>query len=89
MRDQLDMIIGQEGHKYSNIMCEYLPIESKFTKNRGYVTPENGFISQAMQMKVWVIQQEYHHLNSRKNPNSLVDLMKFNYLESIEPKTKN
>ena len=45
MRDQLDIIVGWEGHKYSDIMCEYSPIESKFTKNREYVTPENGFIS--------------------------------------------
>ena len=89
MRDQLDTIIGREGHEYSDIMCEYLPIGSKFTKNRGYVTPENGFILWAMWMKVWVIQQEYHRLNPRKNPNSLVDPMKFDYLESVGPKTKN
>ena len=88
MRDQLDTIVGQEGHKYSNIMCEYLPIGSKFTKNGGYVTPKNGFISQAMWMKVWAIQQEYHCLNSRKNLNSLVDPTKFNYLELIKSKAK-
>ena len=89
MRDQLDTIVGWEGCEYSDIMCEYLPIESKFTKNREYVTPENGFISWAMQMKVWVIQQEYHHLDSRKNPTSLVDPTKFDYLEPIGPKAKN
>ena len=83
------MIIGQEGCEYSDIICEYLPIESKFTKNEGYVTSENDFISWAMWIKIWVIQQEYHHLNSRKNLTSLVDLMKFKYLESIESKTKN
>ena len=44
MRDQLDTIIGQEGHKYSDIVCEYSPIKSRFTKNEGYVTPENDFI---------------------------------------------
>ena len=42
-----------------------------------------------MWMKIWVIQQEYWHLNSRKNFNSLVDSMKFNYLESIESKAEN
>ena len=89
MRDQLNMIIGWEGHEYSDIVCEYLPIKSRFTKNEGYVTPENDFISLTMWMKIWVIQQEYHCLNSRKNLTSLVDLMKFEYLESIEPKTKN
>ena len=55
MRDQLDMIIEWEGHEYSDIIHEYPPIESKFTKNERYVTPENDFISWAMQMKVWVI----------------------------------
>ena len=89
MRNQLNMIIRQKGHEYSDIIHECLLIESKFTKNRGYVTLKNDFISQAMQMKVWVIQQEYHHLNSRKNPTSLVDLTKFNYLEPIGPKAKN
>ena len=48
MRDQLNMIIGQEGCKYSDIVHEYLPTESKFTKNREYITSENNFISQAM-----------------------------------------
>ena len=89
MRDQLDMIIGQEGHEYSDIICEYSSIWSKFTKNEGYVTPKNDFISWAMWIKIWVIQQEYHCLNSRKNLTSLVDLMKFEYLEPIEPKAKN
>ena len=41
-----------------------------------------------MWIKVWVIQQEYFHLNSKKNLSSLVNPMKFNYLESIESKTK-
>ena len=89
MRDQLDMIIGREGREYSDIVREYPPIGSKFTKNGGYVTPENGFISRAMRMKVWAIRQEYHRLDPRKNPNSLVDPMKFDYLEPIGPKTKN
>ena len=83
------MIIEWKGHKYNNIICEYLSTESKFTKNKRYVTSENSFISQAMQIKVWVIWQEYYHLNSRKNSSSLVDSMKFDYLESIGPKAKN
>ena len=45
MRDQLDMIIKQEGCEYSDIICEYLPTESRLTKNEGYITPENDFIS--------------------------------------------
>ena len=55
MRDQLDIIIEQESHKYSNIIYEYLPTESKFIKNKSYVISENSFISQAMWIKVWVI----------------------------------
>ena len=89
IRDQLNMIVGQKGHEYSNIIHEYPPIKSRFTKNRGYVTLKNDFISWAMWMKIWVIQQEYHRLDSRKNLTSLVDLTKFNYLEFIEPKAKN
>ena len=89
MRDQLDMIVGQEGREYSNIVREYPPIGSRFTKNGGYVTPKNSFISWAMWMKVWAIQQEYHRLDPRKNPTSLVDPMKFDYLEPIGPKAKN
>ena len=89
MRNQLNMIVGQEGHKYSDIIHEYSFIESRFTKNEEYVTSENSFILQAMWIKIWVIQQEYHCLNLRKNLTSLVDLMKFNYLESIESKIKN
>ena len=55
MRDQLDTIIGQEDCEYSDIVCEYLPTESKFTKNEEYITSENDFISWALWMKVWVI----------------------------------
>ena len=56
MRDQLDMIIRWEDHEYSDIVHEYLLTELRFTKNRGYITSENDFISWAMQIKVWVIQ---------------------------------
>ena len=89
MRDQLNMIIEWEDHEYSDIIHEYLSIRLKFTKNREYVTSENNFISQAMWMKIWVIQQEYHHLDLRRNLTSLVDSMKFKYLKSIKSKVKN
>ena len=45
MRDQLDTIIEQKGHEYSNIVCEYLFIKLRFTKNEEYVTLKNDFIS--------------------------------------------
>ena len=48
MRDQLNMIIEQKDYKYSNIIHKYLPIKSRFIKNKGYVTLKNDFISQAM-----------------------------------------
>ena len=89
MRDQLDTIIEQKDCEYSNIVCEYLSTELRFIKNERQVTSENKFILWAMWMKVWAIQQEYHHLNLRKNSNSLVDLIKFDYLESVVSKTKN
>ena len=89
MRDQLDTIIEQEGCEYSDIIHEYLPIKSRFTKNREYVTLKNSFILWEMWMKVWVIQQEYYCLNLRKNSSSLVDSIKFDYLELIESKAKN
>ena len=44
MRDQLDTILEQEDCEYSNVICEYLPIESRFIKNKRYVTSENSFI---------------------------------------------
>ena len=89
MRDQLNTIVEWEGHEYSDIIHKYLSIKSRFIKNKRYVTLKNSFILWAMQMKVWVIQQEYHCLDSRKNSSSLVNLMKFNYLELIESKAKN
>ena len=48
MRQQLDMIIDREGHEYSDIVCEYSYIESKFIKKKEYVTSEKDFILQAM-----------------------------------------
>ena len=44
MRDQLNTIIEQKDHKYSDIIYKYLLTESKFTKNKRYVTSENNFI---------------------------------------------
>ena len=55
MRDQLNTIVDREGCEYSDIICEYLPTRSKFTKNESYVTSDNDFISQAMWIKVWAI----------------------------------
>ena len=55
MRDQLDMIIGQEDCEYSDIIHKYLSTESKFTKDERYVTSKNSFILWAMWIKVWVI----------------------------------
>ena len=44
MRDQLNIIVEQKGHEYSDIIHEYLSTKSKFIKNKRYVTPENNFI---------------------------------------------
>ena len=32
------MIVGQEGHEYSDIIYKYLPTKSKVIKNREYIT---------------------------------------------------
>ena len=55
MRDQLNIIIEWEGCEYSDIICEYLFIESRFTKNEEYITSKNDFISWAMWIKIWAI----------------------------------
>ena len=53
------MIVGREGHEYSDIICKYLSTRSKFIKNERYVTSENDFILWEVWIKVWAIQQEY------------------------------
>ena len=55
MRDQLDMIIEWEDHKYSDIIYKYLSTKLKFIKNKRYVTSENSFILWELWIKVWVI----------------------------------
>ena len=45
MRDQLNMIVKQKDCEYSDIICEYLSIKLRFTKNKEYVTLKNDFIS--------------------------------------------
>ena len=83
------MITHQEGQRYGDIIREYPPIGAQFTKNRGYVTAENSYISQAMQMKVWAVRQEYAWLDPRTNPKNHVDPTKFEYLEPVELRAKN
>ena len=89
MRDQLNMIVGQKCHKYSDIVHKYLSTKLRFTKNERYIISENDFILWEMWMRVWAIWQEYWRLDPKKDLNSLVDSTKFNYLESIESKAKN
>ena len=85
----LNLITHWEGWRYGDIVREYLPIETWFTKNGGYVTAENSYVSQAMWMKVWAVRQEYMWLDLRTNPQNCVDPAKFDYLESVRSRVKN
>ena len=85
----LNLITHQEGQRYDNIIRKYLPIGAWFIKNREYVITENSYVSWAMWMKVWAVRQEYVWLDLRTNFKNCVNLIKFEYLESVEPETKN
>ena len=89
MQEILNLITHQEEQRYDNIVREYLSIEAQFTKNEGYVTAENDYISWAMQMKVWTVRQEYTQLDSRTNSQNHVNFIKFDYLESVSSRVKN
>ena len=52
MWEILNLIIHQEEQRYDNIIREYLFIKTQFTKNKGYVTAENDYVSQVMWIKV-------------------------------------
>ena len=89
MQGILNSITYQEEQRYGDIIRKYPPIEAWFTKNGGYVTTENGYISWAMWMKVWAVRQEYTWLNLRMNFKNHVNLIKFDYLEPVKPRVKN
>ena len=52
MWEIFNSITNQEEQRYDNIIKEYLSIEAWFTKNKEYVTAENDYILQVMQMKI-------------------------------------
>ena len=89
MQGILNSIMYWEEQRYDNIIRKYLPIRAQFTKNKGYVTTENSYVSQVMQMKVWAVRQEYVQLDSRTNLKNHVNLIKFDYLESVKSRVKN
>ena len=45
MQEILNSITHQEEWRYDNIVREYLPIKTWFTKNKEYVITENSYIS--------------------------------------------
>ena len=59
MQEILNLITYWEEYRYNNIVREYLLIKTWYTKDKRYITAENNYILQVMQMKVWVIRQEY------------------------------
>ena len=89
MQGILNSITHQEEQRYSDIVREYSLIETQFTKNEEYVTTENDYVLQAMQMKVWAVRQEYMQLDSRTNSQNHVNFTKFDYLEPVESRIKN
>ena len=89
MQEILNLITYWEEQRYDNIVREYLSIETWFTKNRGYVTAENSYVSQVMWIKVWAVRQEYTQLDLRTNSQNCVNLTKFDYLESVRSRVKN
>ena len=48
----LNSITHWEGWRYDNIVREYSSIKTQFTKNEEYVTAEDSYVSQVMQIKV-------------------------------------
>ena len=89
MQEILNLITHQEGWRYGDIIRKYSSIEAWFIKNRGYVITENSYVSQVMQMKVWAVRQEYMQLDLRMNFKNHVNLIKFDYLESVKSRVKN
>ena len=89
MRDVLNIITWHEDRDYEDIIWVYLLIEARFIKNKGYVTVNNSFISCELWIKIWEIWQKYYQKDLKVNLISLVNSIKFSYLESIESKTKN
>ena len=89
MQEILNLIMHQEEWRYDNIIREYSSIKTQFTKNREYVTAENDYISWVIQIKVWAVRQKYAWLDFRINSQNHVNLIKFDYLESVELRVKN
>ena len=89
MWEILNSIIYWEGWRYSNIVREYLLIKAQFIKNEEYVTTENDYVSQVIWMKVWAVRQKYAWLDLRTNLQNCVNLIKFDYFESMRSRVKN
>ena len=79
----------QEEQRYDDIVREYSSIEVQFTKNEEYITAENNYILWVMQIKIWIVRQEYMWLDLRMNSQNCVNLIKFKYLESVRLEAKN
>ena len=89
MWEILNLITYQEEQRYDDIVKEYLSIKAWFIKNREYVTAENNYVLQVMQIKVWAVRQEYTQLDLRTNSQNYVNFIKFKYLEFVRSEAKN
>ena len=85
----LNTITWHEERDYKDIIWEYLLIKAQFIKNKDYIITNNNFILHKLWIKVWEIWQKYYQKNLKVNLISLINLIKFNYLEFIESKIKN
>ena len=52
---------------YRNIILEIPPKGLRFLKNRGYITPDRGYITREIREKVLEIRLEYHSRNPKNN----------------------
>ena len=61
--------VSEEDEKlaYRNIILEIPPKGLRFLKNRGYITPDRGYITREIREKVLEIRLEYYSRNPKNN----------------------
>ena len=67
------------GYRYYDIVREHPPMDCKFTRDGGYVTPEGGYIPRELRQKVTALRQEFAARDPWVNPGRRVDPSEFKY----------
>lgn len=67
---------------YRDIIQEKVPPGSLFTKQGGYITPDNGYIPRELRLRVKTIQEEYKKRDPKVNPHARVDPQDFQYYQA-------